>query len=83
MTFLVGFETEFSLLNGDRPPSTGERPTPQMLQCGPRGSCIHEIAQNVMDAGIKLEKYYDKRTNSQVCLEFNPPTQEHSKFKGV
>lgn len=75
MKFSVGFGTEFALLakNGGLV-STEARE----LQCGPVNNCVHEMAQCVVGAGIKLETYHVGSVGGQVCLWFHLPTLECS-----
>ncbi|KAG9080867.1 hypothetical protein FS749_007869 [Ceratobasidium sp. UAMH 11750] len=64
--FLVGFETEFILLDREgKPASTGAWSTSRKLQCGPVTDCVHEIAQTIIDAGIKLELYHAESADGQ------------------
>jgi glutamine synthetase len=69
--FLVGFETEFILLDRqDKPASTGAWSTSRKLQCGPVTDCVHDIAQTIIDAGIKLELYHAESADGQVCSSY-------------
>ncbi|CAE6527522.1 unnamed protein product [Rhizoctonia solani] len=64
--FLVGFETEFIILDRDNNPvRTGAWSTSKKLQCGPAADCVHEIAQCIIDAGIKLEMYHAESARGQ------------------
>ncbi|CAE6522510.1 unnamed protein product [Rhizoctonia solani] len=64
--FLVGFETEFIILDRDNNPiRTGAWSTSKKLQCGSAADCVHEIAQCVIDAGIKLEMYHAESARGQ------------------
>ncbi|CAE7221000.1 unnamed protein product [Rhizoctonia solani] len=64
--FLVGFETEFILLDHENNPiRTGAWSSSKKLQCGPAADCVHEIAQCIMDSGIKLEMYHAESADGQ------------------
>lgn len=76
--FLVGFETEFILLDqNDKPASGGAWSTTQKLQCGSAADCVHDIAQSIIDAGIKLEMYHAESAQGQyeVVTGHLPPMQ--------
>ncbi|KAG9092726.1 hypothetical protein FRC06_011817 [Ceratobasidium sp. 370] len=71
--FLVGFETEFILLDREgKPASTGAWSTSRKLQCGPVTDCVHEIAQTIIDAGIKLELYHAESADGQYEVVTGP-----------
>ncbi|KAG8746273.1 hypothetical protein FRC10_005522 [Ceratobasidium sp. 414] len=71
--FLVGFETEFILLNRNgEPASKGAWSTSRKLLCGPVTDCVHEIAQTIIDAGIKLELYHAESADGQYEVVTGP-----------
>ncbi|KAG9103368.1 hypothetical protein FRC07_010009 [Ceratobasidium sp. 392] len=71
--FLVGFETEFILLDKHgKPASTGAWSTSRKLQCGPAADCVHEIAQNIMEAGIQLQQYHAESADGQYEVVTGP-----------
>ncbi|QRW23425.1 glutamine synthetase [Rhizoctonia solani] len=71
--FLVGFETEFILLDHSNSPiRTGPWSSSQKLQCGPAADCVHEIAQCIIDAGIKLEMYHAESARGQYEVVTGP-----------
>ncbi|KDN45690.1 hypothetical protein RSAG8_04774, partial [Rhizoctonia solani AG-8 WAC10335] len=76
--FLVGFETEFIILDHDNNPiRSGAWSTSKKLQCGPAADCVHEIAQSIIDAGIKLEMYHAESARGQyeIVTGALPPLQ--------
>ncbi|KAF8755650.1 glutamine synthetase [Rhizoctonia solani] len=74
--FLVGFETEFILLDHSNSPiRTGPWSSSQKLQCGPAADCVHEIAQCIIDAGIKLESIMLRVHVYEVVTGPLPPLQ--------
>ncbi|KAF8594652.1 hypothetical protein BDV93DRAFT_611774 [Ceratobasidium sp. AG-I] len=76
--FLVGFRTQFILLDQQgTPASTGAWSISRKLQCGPVGNCVHEMAHNVIDAGITLEIYHGESADGQYEMVTGPlpPTQ--------
>ncbi|CAE6505401.1 unnamed protein product [Rhizoctonia solani] len=76
--FLVGFETEFILLDRDNNPIRGGAwSTSRKLQCGPAADCVHEIAQCIIDSGIKLEMYHAESARGQyeIVTGALPPLQ--------
>ncbi|KAJ1302130.1 hypothetical protein OPQ81_000959 [Rhizoctonia solani] len=71
--FLVGFETEFILLDRDNNPARGGAwSTSKKLQCGPAAECVHEIAQCIIDSGIKLEMYHAESARGQYEVVTGP-----------
>ncbi|KAH7345713.1 hypothetical protein B0J17DRAFT_592592 [Rhizoctonia solani] len=71
--FLVGFETELILLDRDNNPiRTGAWSTSKKLQCGPAADCVHEIAQCIIDSGIKLEMYHAESASGQYEVVTGP-----------
>ncbi|CAE6355705.1 unnamed protein product, partial [Rhizoctonia solani] len=71
--FLVGFETEFILLDHDNNPiRSGPWSASQKLQCGPAADCVHEIAQCIIDSGIKLEMYHAESARGQYEVVTGP-----------
>ncbi|CAE6467931.1 unnamed protein product [Rhizoctonia solani] len=71
--FLVGFETEFILLDHSNSPiRNGPWSASQKLQCGPAADCVHEIAQCIIDSGIKLEMYHAESSRGQYEVVTGP-----------
>ena len=71
--FLVGFETEFVLLDQNDQPVSGKGWwTSEKLQCGPIADCIHEIAEGIIEAGIDLETYHAESTSGQYEVVTGP-----------
>ncbi|KAG8689194.1 hypothetical protein FRC11_003844 [Ceratobasidium sp. 423] len=76
--FLVGFETEFILLDyNNNPIRGGAWSTSRKLQCGPAADCVNEIAQSIIDSGIKLEMYHAESARGQyeIVTGTLPPLQ--------
>ncbi|CAE6352697.1 unnamed protein product [Rhizoctonia solani] len=64
--FMVQFVTSFLLMEqGGAPASTGAWATSRKLGCNAVGRCIHEVAGNILDAGIELETYCDEGVDGQ------------------
>ncbi|KAJ1302136.1 hypothetical protein OPQ81_000965 [Rhizoctonia solani] len=71
--FLVGFETEFNLLDRDNNPvRNGPWTSSKQLEYGSAADCVHEIAQCIMDSGIKLEIYHAESAGGQYEVVTGP-----------
>lgn len=64
---LINFKTGFMLVYGNRSPIRAETSTLKLQQTGVTG-CMNEIAQNIVDAGIKLITYEVKGTSDGLTV---------------
>ncbi|KAF8594655.1 glutamine synthetase/guanido kinase [Ceratobasidium sp. AG-I] len=65
--FLVDFVTGFTLLQNGSPIQTGGV-SASKFRCGSVADCMHEIVQNIVDSGIKLNTYNSKNISGYSVL---------------